>query len=135
MSRFKVQVSFSSNVASIFSVIKHNSSILFFCSNIIYFGQKQPIKVQIFEIFKCSGENLPNSSRQFLEAQASFPSNFISILSSIKHNSSVLFKLKHYIFGQKELIKCKFLRLPKVWVKISHNSSILLQNLRHSSFS
>ena len=30
------------------------------------FGQKQPIKVHIFEIFKCYGENLSNSSCKFL---------------------------------------------------------------------
>ena len=37
----------------------------FFSSNITYFDQKQPIKVQIFEIFKCSAKNLWNSSCQF----------------------------------------------------------------------
>ena len=31
------------------------------------------------ETFKCSGENLLNSSCQFLETEASFPSNFVSI--------------------------------------------------------
>ena len=50
MSFLKAQVSFPSNLASILSSIKNNSSILFFSSNIIYFGQKKP-KVQIFEIF------------------------------------------------------------------------------------
>ena len=45
--------------------IKHNSSILFFSSSIIYFGQKQSIKAQIFGIFECSGQNLSNSSCQF----------------------------------------------------------------------
>ena len=43
------------------------------------------------ETFNCSGEHLPNSTCQFLEAEASFPPNFASILSAIKHNSSVLF--------------------------------------------
>ena len=38
-----------------------------------------------------SGENLPNPSYQFLETQASFPSNFAPILSAIKHSPSVLF--------------------------------------------
>ena len=50
MSFLKAQVSFPSNLASILSSIKNNSSILFFSSNIIYFGQKKP-KVQILEIF------------------------------------------------------------------------------------
>ena len=33
-----------------FRSIKNNSSILFFSSNTIYFGQNQSIKVQIFKI-------------------------------------------------------------------------------------
>ena len=57
---------------SVFLQNLHQSSVLskitplyFFGSNILYFGQKQPIKVQIFEIFECSGQNLSNSSCQF----------------------------------------------------------------------
>ena len=38
---------------------------IFFSSNIIYFGQKQLIKVQISEISECSTQNLSNSSCQF----------------------------------------------------------------------
>ena len=37
----------------------------FFSSNIISFGQKQPNKMQIFEIFKCSCQCSSNSSCQF----------------------------------------------------------------------
>ena len=157
MSFLKAQVSFPSNVASIFSAIKHNSPILFlaqtlytlvksnllkckflrfssarvkicqiphvnfemevnsvsnFESFFIAMTHNSPVSFKLInfqlqtkgchqglnlETFKCSGENLPNSSCQFLEAQASFPSNFVSILSAIKHNSSVLFQLKHCI--------------------------------------
>ena len=59
----------------------HQTQILctFYCSNIIYFGQKQPIKVQIFEIFKCSGQNLSNSSCQFWD-DSQFLFNFCTIL-------------------------------------------------------
>ena len=35
------------------------------CSNDIYFAQKEPIKVKIFETFECSGQNLSNSLCQF----------------------------------------------------------------------
>ena len=37
----------------------------FVSSNIIYFGQRQPIKRQLFVIFECSGQNLLNFSCQF----------------------------------------------------------------------
>ena len=39
--------------------------IYFFSSNIIYFGQRQPIIGQIFEIFVCSGQNSLNFSCKF----------------------------------------------------------------------
>ena len=81
MTCLKAQVSFPSNVASIFSAIKQNSPILFFSSNIIYFVQKKPIKVQIFEIFECSGQNSSNSSCQFWTEK--------SILLQILHHSSL----------------------------------------------
>ena len=51
----------SLNFVSILSAIKHNSSVL----SKLEHGQKQPIKMQIFEIFECSGQKLLNSSCQF----------------------------------------------------------------------
>ena len=48
MSFLKAQVSFPSSSASIFSVMKHNSSVLFFISNIIYFGSRSQLKSKIF---------------------------------------------------------------------------------------
>ena len=44
MSFSKAQVTFSSNFASIFIAIKHNTSVLFFSSNIIYYGQRSKLK-------------------------------------------------------------------------------------------
>ena len=64
------------------------------------------------ETFKCSGENLPNSLCQLLEAQASFASNFVSILNATKHNSSVLFLAKTlHTLVKSSPLKCKFLKL------------------------
>ena len=40
-------------------------SYTFFSSKIMYFIQKKPVKVQIFEIFECSGRNSTNSSCHF----------------------------------------------------------------------
>ena len=57
---------------SVFLQILHHSSmswkitpLYFFSSNNIYFAQKEPIKVKIFETFECSGQNLSNSLSQF----------------------------------------------------------------------
>ena len=46
----KEQISCSSNFASLFSVMRHNSSVLY-CWNFIYFQEKEPIKVQIWWTF------------------------------------------------------------------------------------
>ena len=47
----KPQVSFSSNFASLFNVMRENSSVIFRW-NFIWFGQKESIKVQNFKLFK-----------------------------------------------------------------------------------
>ena len=73
------------------------TSLYFLSWSIIYFGQKQPIKVQIFEIFECLGQNLLNSSCRF-ELVNSF-SNFASFFIVILHNSLVNFKLIHFLLG------------------------------------
>ena len=39
--------------------------LYFFSSNNIYFAQKEPIKMKIFETFECSGQILSNSLWQF----------------------------------------------------------------------
>ena len=60
----KRQVDSSPNFVSIFSFMKDNSSVVF-SSNNIYFAQKEPIKVKLFETFECSVQNLSNSLYQF----------------------------------------------------------------------
>ena len=46
-------------------VLSSITPLYFLSSSIIYFGQKQPIEVQIFKVFQCFGQNLINSSCQF----------------------------------------------------------------------
>ena len=91
-------VSSYSNSAWFFIVMTHNFPVNF---KLIYFllWVKGSHQSPTFETFECSGENLSNSS--FLKAKVSFPSNFPSVFSAIKHNSSVLCKLKHYILWSK----------------------------------
>ena len=90
-----------SNYRSVFLQILHHSSaslkitpLYFFSSNNIYFAQKEPIKVKLFETFKCSGQN-----RQFpmsiTKQQVDSSSNFVSLFSVMKDNSSVVFQVKH----------------------------------------
>ena len=106
------------HVASIFSAIKQNSCKLFFSSNIMYFVQKKPIKVQIFEIFECSGQNSSNSSCQFWTAK-SVTLQILHHLSFPLHITPLQF-LNSYIFNfrQKYAIKVLIWRLSSALVKV-----------------
>ena len=135
MSFLKPQISFSSSFASIFSVIKHNSSV-FFSSNIIYFGQKQSIKVKIFEIFECSDQNWSNSSCQF------WNDNSISLQflhhSSLSWHITSLKKLIHFqLWTNKVLIFETFKCSGQNWLNFSchiwKHKSLFLQVLHQTS--
>ena len=63
-------------------------------------------------------ENLPNRSCHFLKEKISFPSNFASIFSAIKHIFSVLFSSNIIYSGQKQPIKKQILRFSSAQVKI-----------------
>ena len=117
MSILKRQVSSSSIFVSFFTVMTHNFSLNF---KLIHFllwtiGSHQSSNS---DTFKCSAENLPNSS-------CHFPSNK-SVLLQILHHSSMpsgitplyFFRSNNIYFVQKESIKVNFLRLSSAQVKI-----------------
>ena len=60
----------------------------FFSSNNIYFAQKEPIKVKIFETFKHTDQNLSNSLCQFSNDKSI---NFVSLSSFMKGYFFVFF--------------------------------------------
>ena len=102
----KRQVNSSPNFVSLFSFMKDNFSVLFQLKQYIL-TQKEPIKVNIFETFEYSGQNLSNSLCQF--------ANDMSIPLQILYPSSVsrkitplyFFSSKNIYFPQKETIKVK----------------------------
>ena len=72
-----------------------------------------------------------------MKAKVSFSSNFESTFSAIKHDSSVLFQLKHYIFWSKaahqsanfwnfRVVRSKFIKVPMSFLKRQVNSSFNL---------
>ena len=83
---------------SIFLQILHQYSLpsnitplYFLNSNIIYFRQRQPIMVEIFEIFKCLDQNSSKSSCQFWnEKQIPFP--ILYLFSFSWQNLNILFQ-------------------------------------------
>ena len=101
--------------------------LYFFSSNIIYFGQKQPIKVQIFEIFECSGQNSSNSSCQFW-TDKSIPLQILHHSSLPWHITSLWILSSHFsYFGLKDPINMPILRLSIALVKICHIPHVIFQ--------
>ena len=117
--------------------------LYFFSSNNIYFAQKKPIKMKIFETFECSGQILSNSLCQFwnnksISLQILYPSSFLWKITPLYFFSS-----NNIYFAQKEHIKIKFFETFKCLSQNSSNFScqfwndkpIPFQILHHSSFS
>ena len=85
-----------------YSVPSNITPLHFFSSKIIYFGQKQPIKVQIFEIFECSGSIFVKFLMLILNWQVNSSSNFASFFIVMTHNFSVNCNLKNFLLWIKE---------------------------------
>ena len=117
MSILKRQVSSSSIFVSFLVVMTHNFSVNF---KLIHFllWTKGSHQSSNFDTFKCSGENLQNSS-------CHFPSNK-SVFLQILHHFSMSWKLiplyffssSNKYFGQKEPIKAKIFETFSSHVKI-----------------
>ena len=113
----KRQVSSSPNFVSLFSFMKDSFYILFSSKN-IYFTQKEPIKVNVFETFECSGQNLSNSFCQFWNDK-SVPLQILYLsLVSWKIASIYFLAQRIYTLLKRSPLKWKFLRLLSVQVKI-----------------
>ena len=84
--------------------------LIFICSAILL----SRMKLLFFSLWKFA-----KLLMLFCKAQVSFPSNFASIFSAIKYNSSILFLAQTlYTLVKSNLLKCKFLRFSSARVKI-----------------
>ena len=86
---------------SLFSVMRDNSSVLFQLKHLYAFDKSSTLK--------CKFSDLPLLTLKFtkllmsfLEPRVSFLPNFPSLVSVMRHNSSVLFHLNLYMFWTKE---------------------------------
>ena len=117
--------------------------LYFFSSNNIYFAQKEPIKMTIFETFECSGQILSNSLCQFwndklIPLQILYPSSV-----SWKIIPLYFFSSNNIYFAQKEPIKmtifetleCSGQILSNYLCQFWNDKSIPLQILYPSSVS
>ena len=101
MSFFKAQVSSSSNFTSFFSVMTqcYNSSVLF-GSNVYTFDKSSTSKFKLSDL-PLLALKFTKFLMSFLEPRFSFSSNFASLFSVMRHNSSVLFHPKLDMFWTK----------------------------------
>ena len=97
-----------------------------FTSWIITLGTKIAHQITNFQIFDCFNQSSSNSSCQFRNHKVKVYSNFASLFTLTKDNSSVFFHLKPLYFGQKEPIEVK-LSLLSVWVKIHQISYVIFE--------
>ena len=101
-----------------FSVSWKIAPLYFLSWNNIYFAQKEPIKVKIFDTFEWSGQNFSNSLCQFWNEK--------SIPLQILHPSWISWKITPLYFSaqiiytllKRRPLKWKFLRLSSALVKI-----------------
>ena len=114
------------------SVLWNTTPLYFFRSNIIYFHQRQPIKVQFFWIYECLNQNSSNCSCQFW-AEKSIPLQFLHH-SSFSWHITALYILSSNIFNvwQKNPIKVPILRHTSALVKICQIPHVIFQILHHS---
>ena len=104
LSNLKRQVDSSPSFVSLFSFMKDYSSVLFSSSN-IYFAQKEPIKMKMFETFKSLGQISSNFLCQFWNDK-SIPLQILYLSSvSWKIISLYIFSSNNTYFAQKEPIK------------------------------
>ena len=104
------------------SSVRSKMTPLYFVSeNIIYFTQKEPINIKIFV---CLYHKLSNS---ILKWQANSSSKFSSFFSVITYNSSVMFYLIHFCFGEKDPNKVFLLTHPCVLLKTCQIPNVTFQ--------
>ena len=125
MSILKWQVSSSSNFASFFIFMTHNSSVNFKLIHILLWT-KGFHQSPNYETFQYSGENLPNSSCHFQKHH----SDFLQILHHFSVSWNITPPYSNIIYvGQKEPIKfhkgnqskCRFFETFEYWGQNSPN--------------
>ena len=113
---------FEATISGIIQILHHCSlpweiTPLYFCSsNLVYFGQKEPIEKKSSD-FWVVGWKFIKFLMSYLKPQVSFSLNFASLFSVMRDNFSVFFSWNFIWFGQKEPIKVQNFRLSTAHVK------------------
>ena len=135
MSYLKAQVSFPSDVASIFNAIKQNSPIFFFKLKDYVLCSKEAHESANFWYFQVLRSKFVKFLMSFLKPQVSFPSDVASIFSSIKQNFLILFLAQRSCtLTKRSPLNCKFLRFSSAWVKIRQIPHVIFESTSQFSF-
>ena len=139
MSFLRTQVSFPSNLTSIFSAIKHNSSLLFWLKHYILWSMEQ-LKSKYFRFSGARVKILQIPDVNF-EITSQSSSNFVSFFIVITHNFSADFKFINFLLSTKgphkssnfDTFECSSENLSNFSCHFSNYKSVFLQILHHSS--
>ena len=115
------------NQESVFLQTLHHSLVpwnitLLYCFYLNLYLKKDPINVQIFRLSTVHMK-INKLFMSFFEPQVSFTLNFASPFSVMTHNSSEIFWLKHYSFGQKRAYQYTIFQTFECSNESSTNSS------------
>ena len=139
MSFQKAQVIFPSNFASIFSVIKHNSSVLFLTQTLYTLVKFSQLMCNFLR-FSSARIKIHQISHVNLNCQVNSSSIFASFSIFMTHNPPVNFKLINFHLWTKEshqspnceTFKCSGENFPNSPCYFLNHKSVFLQILHHS---
>ena len=108
-----------------FSEMK-NSSCIFFSSKFIYFGQRSPLKSNIFRFLSTRAkiDEIPHLN---FEMASQFLFKFTSFFIVMIHNSSVKFKFTYFLLWTKDSIRVSILKISSALVKICQIAHTIFQ--------
>ena len=134
MSFLKAKVSFPSNVASIFSAIKQNFSILFLAQRSCTLTKKSPLKCKFLR-FSSALVKIRKIPDVIFESTGQF--SFKCCINIWCHQLKLcytFFRSKLVYFNQKKPVKMQILRFSSAWVKIRQIPDVIFESTSQFSF-
>ena len=112
---FQTKSEFSSKFGKHFSITRENS----FLAETLYAVDKSSTSKCKFSDLPLLASKFTKFAMSFLKPRTSFSSNFPSLSSVMKETSSVLFRLKLYMFSTKGTHQVQIFRLSTARIKIN----------------
>ena len=133
MSFFNPQVSFCLNFAAPFSVMTNNSSESFQLKQYILWTKRAHL-CTIFRFLGALMVKVHPILMPFLKPEGQAFSNFASLFTTMRDNSSVFFQLKPHIIWKKIAHRSGIFGLLSGWVKIHQIRHVIYETTSEFSF-